>query len=139
MPILENEPITENVNVNLTLELFSKIYEDSIVASNKNMNCYEPFDLNFAYIKTRKQLKEDLKNLFEKHKIKYKNIGNNRFMVELKKEDASFCIKFDKLNIFNDIGDNDNNIRISVIKFTKKKGNYMSDTHSFENIIYKLK
>ena len=131
-----NIPILENENVK---ESFSKIDEDSILISNKKLNCYEPFDLNLAYIKPRKILKEELVNLFDKNKIKYKASSNTRFIVELKKEDAVLGIKFDKLNFINDENEEkDNNIRISIIKLRKIKGNYQQELKGFEKILYKL-
>ena len=121
-------------------ESFSKIDEDSILISNKNLNCYEPFDLSLAYIKPRKELKEELINLFEKNKIKYKNISNTRYMIEFKKEEETIEIKFDKLNYINDENEvKENNIRISIIKLRKIKGNYQNHNKEFEKIIYKLK
>jgi hypothetical protein len=137
MPVLEMES-KENIK-----ESFSKIDEDSILISNKNLNYYEPFDLNLAYIKKRKELKEELINLFEKNKIKYKNITNTRCMIEFKKEEEAIEIKFDKLNFINDEKEEkeekENNIRISIIKLKKIKGNYQNHNKEFEKIIYKLK
>ena len=139
MPILENENSEHNEEIDNNKHSLSNIDEDSILISNKKMNYYEPFDLNLAYIKPRKVLKEELTNLFEKHKIKYRSMSNARFMVELKKEEASLGIKFDKLNIIQDDNDNNNNnIRISVIKIKRINGNYQSDIKAFEKIIYKL-
>ena len=122
-------------------ESFSKIDEDSIIISNKNLNCYEPFDLNLAYLKTRKTLKEELIKLFDKYKVKYRHISNTRFMVELKKEDVALGIKFDKLNFINDDNEktnNNNNQRISIIKLRRLKGSYQSNLKAFEKVIYKL-
>ena len=139
MPILENENSEHNEENDNNKHSLSNIDEDSILISNKKMNYYEPFDLNLAYIKPRKVLKEELTNLFEKHKIKYRSMSNARFMVELKKEEASLGMKFDKLNIIQDDNDNStNNIRISVIKIKRINGNYQSDIKAFEKIIYKL-
>ena len=135
-------PILENEDNELNQESISKIDEDSIIVSNKNLNFYEPFDLSFAYIRPRKTLKEEVMDLLEKHKMKYKSVSNTKFMIELKKEDVILCVKFDKLNIINDDNDkdkdNDNNIRISVIKIKILKGNYQSDINAFEKILYKL-
>ena len=134
MPILNHE----NNHFNCNKESFSKIDEDSKIVSNQKMN-YEPFDLNLAYTKSKKELKEELANLFEKYKIKYRGINNTKFIVDLKKEDMSLCIKFDKLSIINENeNDNDNDIRISIIKLKRLKGNYMSDIKAFEKIINKL-
>ena len=135
----KNIPILENENNENVKESFSKIDEDSILISNKKLNCYEPFDLNLAYIKPRKILKEELVKLFDKNKIKYKGTSNTRFVVELKKEDAVLGIKFDKLNFINDENEEkDNNIRISIIKLRKIKGNYQQELKGFEKILYKL-
>ena len=137
LPILENED-----NIIINKESYSKIDEDSVIASNKKMNCYEPFDLNFAYIKPRKELKEEVLNLLEKHKMKYRSLSKTRFMIEFKKEDVILCVKFDKLKIINDDqdknNDNNNNIRISILKIKRLKGNYQSDIKAFEKLLYKL-
>ena len=136
MPILENKNNEHKWHNDNNKHSFSNIDEDSNLI-NKKTNCYEPFDLNLAYIKPRNVLKEDLINLFEKHKIKYRSMSNTKFMVELKKEEVSLGIKFDKLNINQDDNDN-NNIRISLIKIKRINGNYQSDIKAFEKIIYKL-
>ena len=135
---LKNLPIFEMECNDIIKESFSKIDEDSVLISNKRINSYEPFDLNFAYIKQRKELKEELLILFDKNKIKYRSISNTRYIVELKKENIVFDIKFDKLDLIND--EKDNNIRISVIKLKKLKGNYQIDSiKGFEKLLYKLK
>ena len=117
----------------------SLIDDDSMLVSYKKLNYYEPFDLNFAYIKPRKVLKEGLIELFEKNKMKFRGISNTKLMIELKKEDVALEIKFDKLNIISDDIDKKDNIGISIIKLRRLKGNYQSDIKAFENIIYKLK
>ena len=118
---------------------FSKIDEDSIIISTKKLLSYEPFDLNLAYIKPRKVLKDELINLLDKNKIKYRNISNTRFVVELKKEKISLGIKFDKLNVINEENElNDNNFRISIIKLRKLNGLYQSNIKTFEKIINKM-
>jgi hypothetical protein len=137
----KNLPSLDLENNENIKESFSRIDEDSILISNKNLNCYEPFDLNLAYLKPRKALKEELINLLEKYKVKYRHISNTRFMVELKKEDVALGIKFDKLNYINDDNDeknNNNNLRISIIKLRRLKGSYQSDLKAFEKVIYKL-
>lgn len=134
-----NSPILETEKNENLKESFSKIDEDSILIANKKLNSYEPFDLNLAYIKPRKVLKEELINLFEKNKIKYRGVSNTRLMIELKKEDISLGIKFDKLNFINDeTEEKENNVRISIIKLRKLKGNYQSDIKGFEKVLYKL-
>ena len=117
----------------------SLIDDDSMLVSYKKLNYYEPFDLNFAYIKPRKVLKEGLIELFEKNKMKFRGISNTKLMIELKREDVALEIKFDKLNIISDDIDKKDNIGISIIKLRRLKGNYQSDIKAFENIIYKLK
>ena len=137
-----NSPIIEMQNNNYDNNMkdsISKIDENSLLISNKQLNCYEPFDLNLAYLKPRKVLKEELLDLLDKNKIKYRNNGNTRYIIELKKEDISLGIKFDKLNYIKDeIEENDNNVRISIIKFRRLKGGYENDIKSFEKIIFKL-
>ena len=135
---MKNIPIFEMEGNDIIKESFSKIDDDSVFISNKRNNCYEPFDLNFAYIKPRKDLKEELQTLFDKNKVKYRSVGNTRYSVELKKENVVLDIKFDKLDCIND--EKDNNIRISIIKLRKIKGNYQGDNiKGFEKILYKLK
>ena len=134
---LKNMPIFEIEGNDIIKESFSKIDDDSLFISNKRINCYEPFDLNFSYIKPRKELKEELHTLFDKNKVKYRIVSNNRYMVELKKENVVLEIKFGKLDCIND--EKDNNIRISIIKVRKLKGNYQTDIKGIEKILYKLK
>jgi hypothetical protein len=118
---------------------FTKIDEDSILISTKKLLSYEPFDLNLAYIKPRKVLKDELISLLDKNKIKYRNISNTRFVVELKKEKISLGIKFDKLNVINEENEpNDNNFRISIIKLRKLNGIYQKNLTTFEKIINKM-
>jgi hypothetical protein len=118
---------------------FSKIDEDSILISTKKLLSYEPFDLNLAYIKPRKVLKDELISLLDKNKIKYRNISNTRFVVELKKEKISLGVKFDKLNIISEENEpNDNNFRISIIKLRKLNGIYQKNLTTFEKIINKM-
>ena len=139
LPQQKNMPILEMENkANLMKE--SLIDDDSKIISYNKYNFYEPFDLNLAYIKPRKVLKEGLIELFEKNKMKYRGISNTKLMIELKKGDVSLEIKFDKLNIINDDIDKKNNdIGITIIKLRRLKGNYQNDIKAFENIIYKLK
>ena len=132
-PILEIENEENKIKESL-------IDDDSILVSYKKYNCYEPFDLNFAFIKPRKKLKEELIDLFEKNKMKYRGVSNTRIMIELKKEDVTLEIKFDKLNNINDdINTKEHNAGISIIKLRRLKGNYQNDIKAFEEIIYKLK
>jgi len=132
----KNAPNFETQNSDAT---FSKIDEDSILISTKKLLSYEPFDLNLAYIKPRKVLKDELINLLDKNKIKYRNISNTRFVVELKKEKISLGVKFDKLNVINEENEpNDNNFRISIIKLRKLNGIYQSNIKTFEKIINKM-
>ena len=133
----KNMPILEMENNYLKESL---IDDDSILASYKRYNCYEPFDLNLSYLKPRKVLKEELIELFEKYKMKYRGVSNTKLMIELKKEDVDLQIKFDKFNIINDdTNKNEHNIGISIIKIRKLKGSYQSDIKTFENILYKIK
>ena len=95
--------------------------------------------MNRAYIKPRKVLKDELISLLDKNKIKYRNISNTRFVVELKKEKISLGVKFDKLNVINEENEpNDNNFRISIIKLRKLNGIYQSNLKTFEKIINKM-
>jgi hypothetical protein len=132
----KNVPNFETQNSDAT---FSKIDEDSILISTKKLLSYEPFDLNLAYIKPRKVLKEELINLLDKNKIKYRNVSNTRFIVELKKEKISLGVKFDKLNVISEENEpNDNNFRISIIKLRKLNGIYQKNLTTFEKIINKM-
>jgi hypothetical protein len=132
----KNVPNFETQNSDAT---FSKIDEDSILISTKKLLSYEPFDLNLAYIKPRKVLKDELITLLDKNKIKYRNVSNTRFVVELKKEKISLGVKFDKLNIISEENEpNDNNFRISIIKLRKLNGIYQSNLKTFEKIINKM-
>ena len=134
----KNPPIldTEN-NTNIS---FSKIDEDSIlIAKKKLFLSYEPFDLNLAFIKPRKVIKEELISLFDKNKVKYRNISNTRYLIELKKEKVSLEIKFDKLSIINnEKNESGNNATISIIKLKRITGGYQGDIKSFEKIINKI-
>ena len=136
--MLYKQPITETEN-NID-ESVTKIDEDSILISNKKFLCFEPFDLNYAYIKPRKTIKDELINLLDKNKVKYRTVSNTRIMVELKKENLSIGIKFDKLSVINEEKEeeNGNNIRISIIKIKKLNGGYQSKLNSFEKIINKM-
>ena len=136
--MLYKQPITETEN-NID-ESVTKIDEDSILISNKKFLCFEPFDLNYAYIKPRKIIKDELINLLDKNKVKYRTVSNTRIMVELKKENLSIGIKFDKLSVINEEKEeeNGNNIRISIIKIKKLNGGYQSKLNSFEKIINKM-
>ena len=134
--ILPNLEMKTNSFYNTSI---SKMDEDSLHITNKKLNCYEPFDLHMAFIKPRKTVKEQFTNLLDKSKIKYRNISNIRYIVELKKEDVSLEIKFDKLNYIKDnIDEVDNSIRISIIKLRILNGDYHSGIKSFEKIIFKL-
>ena len=100
---------------------------------------YEPFDLNLAFIKPRKVIKEELISLFDKNKVKYRNISNTRYLIELKKEKVSLEIKFDKLSIINnEKNESGNNATISIIKLKRITGGYQGDIKSFEKIINKI-
>jgi len=132
----KNVPNFETQNSDAT---FSKIDEDSILISTKKLLSYEPFDLSLAYIKPRRVLKDELINLLDKNKIKYRNISNTRFVVELKKEKVSLGVKFDKLNVINEENEpSDSNFRISIIKLRKLNGIYQSSIKTFEKIINKM-
>ena len=103
-------------------------------------DCYEPFDLNFIYIKPRKILKDDLYNLLDKYKIKYKNIGNSKLEINFIKENASLCAKIDKFKITKDNkdGNNNNKIIVSVIKLRKLNQSYPHKIKVFEKIFNNL-
>jgi len=120
-----------------TYNSYSKLDDYSMVVLSDS---YEPFDLNFIYIKTRKALKSDLYNLLDKYKIKYKNIGNSKLEINFIKENASFCAKFDKLKIINDNKDENRKkkIIISVVKLRKLNQSYPHKIKVFEKIFNKL-
>ena len=115
---------------------YSKLDDYSMVISD----CYEPFDLNFIYIKPRKILKDDLYNLLNKYKIKYKNIGNSKLEINFIKENASLCAKIDKFKITKDNkdGNSNNKIIVSVIKLRKLNQSYPHKIKVFEKIFNNL-
>jgi 5'-AMP-activated protein kinase catalytic alpha subunit len=140
-----NAPILEMENNEYDNSLKdSNIDENSFIISNKKLNCYEPFDLNFAYIKPRKILKEKLTNILDNNKnlCTYEKKGNTRYKVKLKNEneDLFLGIKFDKLNYLKDdnIDENKNDVRISIIKFRRLNGNYQIKMKSFEKLLFQL-
>jgi len=136
---LENMPILEvQNNQDLT---FSKIDEDSIIVSTKTISPYEPFNLNLAYVKPRKSLKDELVNLLNKNNVDYINISDNRFLIELKEENVSLGIKLDQLKVIDkdNVNKEENNSNIiSIIKLRRLSGFYQSDIKTFENIINKI-
>jgi hypothetical protein len=119
-----------------TYNSYSKLDDYSMIISD----CYEPFDLNFIYIKPRKILKDDLYNLLDKYKIKYKNLGNSKLEINFIKENASLCAKFDKFKITNDNKDENRNNKIisSVIKLRKLNPSFPQKIKVFEKIFNKL-
>ena len=127
MPILE---VQNNQD-----KTFSKIEEDSIIISSKILSPYEPFNLYLAYAKPRKALKDELLSLMDKNNVDYKNISDNRYIVELKEENVSLGVKFDQIIVIDDDKKNDNNsANISIIKLRRLSGFYQSDIKTFENI-----
>ena len=140
-----NAPILEMENNEYDNSLKdSNIDENSLIISNKKLNCYEPFDLNFAYIKPRKILKDKLTNILDNNKnlCTYEKKGNTRYIVKLKNEveDSFLGIKFDKLNYLKDdnIDENTNDVRISIIKFRRLNGNYQIKMKLFEKLLFQL-
>ena len=119
-----------------TYNSYSKLDDYSMVISDS----YEPFDLNFIYIKPRKELKNDLYNLLDKYKIKYKNMAKSKLEINFIKENASLCAKFDKFKIINDNKDENksNKIIVSVIKLRKLNQSYPHKIKVFEKIFNKL-
>ena len=114
-------------------------FEDSFSIRNIRKNSIEPFDLSLIYIKPRKVLKDQLLNLFNKNKIKYRSINQNQHIIDWKKENISCKINIDKLKIINeDKEEYDTNKIISLIKFKKLNGLYTNNLNFFEKIIYKL-
>ena len=114
-------------------------FEDSFSIRNIRKNSIEPFDLSLIYIKPRKVLKDQLLNLFNKNKIKYRSINQNQHIIDWKKENISCKINIDKLKIINeDKEEYDTNKIISLIKFKKLNGLYTDNLNFFEKIIYKL-
>ena len=112
--------------------------EDELVNYNKKPFIYEPFDLNSIYTKPRNILKEQLISLLNRNKIKYRLINNMKCIIELKKEDITISLNFDKLKRINDDEKiiKDNNI-INIIKI-KRLGGYSKNLSSFEKVIFKL-
>ena len=141
----KNEPILEMENNYYDNSLkVSNIDENSIIIANKKLNCYEPFDLNFAYIQPRKIIKEKLMGLLDNNKniLTYEKKGNTSYKIKLKKEDIVIFLgnKFDKLIYLKDdiFNENKNDVRITVIKLRRLNGNYQSDFKVVEKILFKL-
>ena len=96
-----------NININQTDHIRT---EENIKHSNsinkEQLYIYEPFDLNSVYIQPRKILKEEMISLLDKNKIKYRIINNTKCIIELKKEDVSVSINFEKLKSIDDDQEN---------------------------------
>ena len=117
----------ENINININQTDHIRT-EENIKHSNsinkEQLYIYEPFDLNSVYIQPRKILKEEMISLLDKNKIKYRIINNTKCIIELKKEDVSVSINFEKLKSIDDDQENiEENKKINVIKM-KRLGGY---------------
>ena len=128
-----------NMNINRTEHIRTEESIKPLTSINKEQfYMYEPFDLNCVFIQPRKILKEEMIFLLDKNKIKYRVINNTKCIIELKKEDISVSISFEKLKSIDDDQENiEENKKINVIKM-KRLGGYSKNLSSFEKIIYKF-
>ena len=131
----------ENMNININQTEHIRTEENikhSTSINKEQFHIYEPFDLNSVYIQQRKILKEEMIFLLDKNKIKYRVINNTKCIIELKKEDISVSVNFEKLKYIDDDQENiEENKKINVIKM-KRLGGYSKKLSSFEKIIYKF-
>ena len=143
----DNNRISENNNITSLKKMklesndngFSyssfKIGDDS----DENLLSYEPFDLNLLFIKSTKNLKEQIISLLDKNKIKYRIINNTRCIIELQKEKVNIDIKLEKLNLINeDKDEGENPQKISIIKLKKLNGGLMNNLKSLDKILFNI-
>ena len=143
----DNNRISENNNITSLKKMklesndngFSyssfKIGDDS----DENLLSYEPFDLNLLFIKSTKNLKEQIISLLDKNKIKYRIINNTRCIIELQKEKVNIDIKLEKLKLINeDKDEGENPQKISIIKLKKLNGGLMNNLKSLDKILFNI-
>ena len=107
--------------------------------SDENLLSYEPFDLNLLFIKSTKNLKEQIISLLDKNKITYRIINNTRCIIELQKEKVNIDIKLEKLNLINeDKDEGENPQKISIIKLKKLNGGLMNNLKSLDKILFNI-
>ena len=143
----DNNRISENNNITSLKKMklesndngFSyssfKIGDDS----DENLLSYEPFDLNLLFIKSTKNLKEQIISLLDKNKITYRIINNTRCIIELQKEKVNIDIKLEKLKLINeDKDEGENPQKISIIKLKKLNGGLMNNLKSLDKILFNI-
>ena len=107
--------------------------------SDENLLSYEPFDLNLLFIKSTKNLKEQIISLLDKNKITYRIINNTRCIIELQKEKVNIDIKLEKLKLINeDKDEGENPQKISIIKLKKLNGGLMNNLKSLDKILFNI-
>ena len=118
----------------------NKINDDSCLNSKETFYCCQPFDLALIYFKPKKLLEEKLISLLEQSKIKYRLINKKKYIIELKKENISISLNFDKLKDINEEKEGKTNSKmLSIINLKRINGGYENNLKPIKKIIYNIK
>ena len=143
----DNNRVSENINITSLKKVKLESTDNGFSYSSfkieddldENLLSYEPFDLNLLFIKSTKNLKEQIISLLDKNKITYRIINNTRCIIELQKEKVNIDIKLEKLKLINeDKDEGENKQKISIIKLKKLNGGFINNLKALDTILFNI-